>query len=278
MSLKSVLTGIADKLREYYGEVYPWGGLDEEYEPHPIKLEQWGYYLDYIVGRHKTFEKLEYEKGVNQGKAEGKKEGKVEGKQEQYDLFWDTFQEKGKRKTYNHAFYVPHTSYATALPCWNDDTFRPKYPIICRAGNGGDYMLTFSMVTRISVRIEVYRYNSQTEKLLYNNPYLETVEELWVQDGCTFNNWFTNDTALKRLKMAPGSVISNDINFVHCPLDLESLLSIVDSLYNFNRDDPANAYSRTVKFNSECLELLDATPYQGHVSCLGYLMEKGWNF
>lgn len=164
---------------------------------------------------------------------EGYDVGLEDGKQSEYDRFWDTFQEKGKRKTYNHAFYVPHTSYATALPCWNDDTFRPKYPIICRAGNGGDYMLTFSMVTRISVRIEVYRYDSQTEKLLYNNPYLETVEELWVQEGCTFSNWFTGDTALENIRMY--GVVSNNISFGDSPeLTSESVQSIIGVLKNLS--------------------------------------------
>ena len=214
-----------------------------------------------------------------QSYSDGYDVGLEDGKQSEYDRFWDTFQEKGKRKTYNHAFYVPHTSYATALPCWNDDTFRPKYPITCRAGNGGDYMLTFSMVTRIPVRIEVYRYDSQTEKLLYNNPYLHTVEELWVQKGCTFSGWFTNDTALRRLKMAPGSVISNDISFVHCILDdIESLESILWSLYDFNSYDPDNAYTRTIKFNSACLAILQDYWLDGVIPALDYITECGWNY
>ena len=165
-----------------------------------------------------------------QSYSDGYDVGLEDGKQAEYDRFWDTLQERGKRKTYNHAFYAPSTTYATVQPWWNDDTFRPKYPIICRAGNGGDYMLTFSMVTRISVRIEVYRYDSQTEKLLYNNPYLETVEELWVQDGCTFNNWFTNDVALKNITFADGSVIASSISFADSPdLTDASTQSIVNA-------------------------------------------------
>lgn len=231
MRLKDVLTGIADTIREYEEALGTYGGLDPDYEAIPMKLEEMADKIRWIVEEaKKDYRKYGYDAGYREGKEEGIASGTAAGKQAEYDRFWDTFQEKGKRKTYNHAFYVPHTSYAAALPCWNDDTFRPKYPIICRAGNGGDYMLTFSMVTRISVRIEVYRYDSQTEKLLYNNPYLETVEELWVQDGCTFNNWFTNDVALKNITFADGSVISSSISFADSPdLTDASTQSIVNA-------------------------------------------------
>ena len=264
MSLRDVLTGIADTIRGYEEALGTYGGLDPDYEPIPMKLEEMADKIRWIVEEaKKDYRKYGYDAGYREGKEEGIASGTAAGKQAEYDRFWDTFQEKGKRKTYNHAFYVPHTSYATALPCWNDDTFRPKYPIICRAGNGGDYMLTFSMVTRISVRIEVYRYDSQTEKLLSNNPYLETVEELWVQDGCTFNNWFTNDTALRNIRMK--GVISKNISFIHCPLTSESVQSIIDCL-----KDLTGGTAQKISFSAKVIEKL--TDEQ-----ISEILVKNWN-
>lgn len=56
----------------------------------------------------------------DEGFADGKTEGIEEGKQAEYDRFWDAFQENGERTNYNYVF---------AGKGWNNDTFKPKYPI-----------------------------------------------------------------------------------------------------------------------------------------------------
>lgn len=47
--------------------------------------------------------------------------GVSDGKQAAYDAFWDAYQEKGYRRTYQNAF----SGYG-----WNADTFKPKYDIV----------------------------------------------------------------------------------------------------------------------------------------------------
>lgn len=51
-------------------------------------------------------------------------DGKQAGKQAEYDRFWDTYQEKGKRTDYN----IYAGSFAGRY--WTDELFNPKYPII----------------------------------------------------------------------------------------------------------------------------------------------------
>ena len=46
-----------------------------------------------------------YENGKSAGYSKGSREGHEEGKQEQYDLFWDTIQNKGGRRDYRYMFY-----------------------------------------------------------------------------------------------------------------------------------------------------------------------------
>lgn len=53
----------------------------------------------------------------------GHKVGFEEGKQAEYDAFWDNYQQNGNRTDYRYAF-----SYKG----WNNETFKPKYPIIAK--------------------------------------------------------------------------------------------------------------------------------------------------
>ena len=40
----------------------------------------------------------------------------------EYDRFWDTFQQDGKRTDYKNGFFGPN---------WTDETFQPKYDLVC---------------------------------------------------------------------------------------------------------------------------------------------------
>ena len=52
-------------------------------------------------------------------------EGVADGKQAEYDAFWDAYQQNGNRTAYDYAF---------AGIGWNDENFKPKYPIIPMSG------------------------------------------------------------------------------------------------------------------------------------------------
>lgn len=47
-------------------------------------------------------------------------EGRAQGEQDAYDAFWDTYQQNGERT---------HYSYAFAGRGWDDEVFKPKYPL-----------------------------------------------------------------------------------------------------------------------------------------------------
>lgn len=70
-----------------------------------------------------------YAAGYEKGKAEGGggvdydtvfADGREQGKQDAYDAFWDTYQLNGDRTNYSNAF---------AGHGWDDDVFKPKYPL-----------------------------------------------------------------------------------------------------------------------------------------------------
>ena len=49
-------------------------------------------------------------------------EGFEEGRKNEYDRCWDAFQDFGNRTAYAYGF---------SNKGWNDETFKPKYPIVC---------------------------------------------------------------------------------------------------------------------------------------------------
>ncbi len=63
-----------------------------------------------------------YNVGYQNGYDEGNQEGLQEGYAETYDAFWDMFQENGNRTNYQYGF---------GGWGWTDETFKPKYPIVC---------------------------------------------------------------------------------------------------------------------------------------------------
>lgn len=46
------------------------------------------------------------------------------GRKSEHDMFWNNFQNYGKRRSYTYAFVGQWEN-----PCWTDDNFRPKYDI-----------------------------------------------------------------------------------------------------------------------------------------------------
>ena len=62
---------------------------------------------------------LGYPDGHHDGYAVGEQDGYAKGKQANYDVFWDSFQQNGKR-----------TAYAYGFRYWNGECFRPKYDIV----------------------------------------------------------------------------------------------------------------------------------------------------
>ena len=178
------------------------------------------------------------------------------GMQTEYDRFWDVFQNYGNRKAYRHAF----------RGCtFNEQIFKPKYDItpgeadFMFAYNGAttgepyiadikglleqagvildtsqatnmDYFCYLSnKVTRLpSIS---YESSKKVNNAFYNCPALQSIDELILkEDGTnTFNSVFNACNSLTHM-IVRGTIGNNGFNVQWCPLDHESLMSIINAL------------------------------------------------
>lgn len=91
--------------------------------------------------------------------------GREQGEKDAYDAFWDTYQENGERT---------HYAYAFAGRGWNDEVFKPKYPL-----------------TNIT----------NADSMFSNNMYLEYIDCDLDFSNCTSNTYLFNSAiSLKRIK------------------------------------------------------------------------------
>ena len=168
------------------------------------------------------------------------------GKKAEYDAFWDDFQQNGNRSDYRYAF---------AYAGWNDNIFKPKYPIMPTQANQmliyaqitGDltkvvsldlsqvknfaYMFGYmSNVTRIGIIDTTGATTADLQGVFYNSPLLETIDKIILKsDGSqSFTNTFTICSSLKSIVIE--GVIGTSINFQWCPLTKESITSIINAL------------------------------------------------
>lgn len=190
--------------------------------------------------------------GVEEGYANGKTEGIAEGVKAEYDRFWDSYQNFGRRSEYMSAFCKGQ---------WNDITFKPKYDIVAegyasnifwetgisdlkdalhRAGVVLDtsrvtYMNTgfagsskLARVPELSV-VSVSHPNG-LDYLFNQSISLVEVEKLILKDDGSQNFTRTFDNALKLSKISIEGTIGNDINFQWSPLSGDSIGSVVSHL------------------------------------------------
>lgn len=135
------------------------------------------------------------------------------GKQAEYDRFWDTFQQNGRRKHYPYAF-----SYG-----WNDSNFNPKYPL---TGIGQvTYMFYYSSITNVAIDIEV---TDIANNMFSQCSTLHTVKKLIVRENATYSNTFYNCNVLANITFE--GVIGQSINFQYSPLTKESITNVIEHL------------------------------------------------
>lgn len=181
--------------------------------------------------------------------------GTSEGGKSYYDMFWDVFQDNGKRTDYNMAF---------ASRSWNVDTFKPKYDLTISSGCnrmfyqfnydaryplvdlvelleelgvkmifGGSVgtfygFLDSARISRVGV-IDVSRLNNQSQSYgMFNNYNLVTIDKLIVCEENTLVNSFLNATRLKNIVIE--GKLGNSINLQYSPLTKESITSVINAL------------------------------------------------
>ena len=161
------------------------------------------------------------EKVYEAGKASGNgryDEGVEAGKQEEQQAFWEVYQRGGRRNQYRNAFYDA---------CWNDENYNPKYPIICSALSSSAFEYCGITDTKVDITVT----NINTTNVFRNCTALKTIRKLNVGNGgVLFTNWFTNCTSLENIVIE--GVIDVDFDIHWSPLTLDSLMSVINALYD----------------------------------------------
>lgn len=216
MSVDEKMTAIADAIRRYTGrsdklslggmatgvsEVFGVGNTD-------------GYNNGYNEGR---------EEGLSEGRTQGYGLGFEEGKQAEYDAFWDAFQNNGREtgRIYSNAF-----SYDR----FNDETYNPKYNIICQTGiTAADMLFYRSGLT--STKVPIYILGSRMSQSFGKNPQLVSIPYLHVNESATFASLpFHECSALETLIMG-GTIGQNGFDVQWSPkLNKVSIESIINAL------------------------------------------------
>ena len=190
------------------------------------------------IERAKTDYDKVYEAG-QKASGGGYDEGFEAGKQAEYNRFWDNYQINGTRVNYQYG--------AFGGTGWNDETYKPKYPITAKYAYNM-YMgcqvteilgIDFSTVVELNgvfrecsalIRVGVVDGStaSNATACFSGAIRLQTIDEFIVNPSMTFLNTFANCKALANIVI--GGTIGNDISFNASPLSKDSIISIITHL------------------------------------------------
>ena len=225
-------------------------------------------------------------------------DGFDEGKQAEYDRFWDAYQNNGAEVVDGRAFVGKG---------WNDNTFYPKYDIVCTA-NRADFLFQLSQITNIKARLEECGVLLDTSKAtnlyqafmycktaelpeinvskatsLYQTfascPYLTKIDKLILSSDGTapdMTTAFASASALVDIVFE--GVIAKSITMSNCSkLSVESAKSVISHLANYAGTD--NEGKNTVKFHANTWTALEAdstapdgNTWKQYVQSLGWLI------
>jgi hypothetical protein len=150
------------------------------------------------------------------------REGYAAGQQAEYDRFWDTFQNKGKRVNYKYAFWNTF---------WNNTTYNPKYPIVCseEGATPASCMFDTARITDTKVPIEII--GCVADSAFVRCTQLVTIQSLKLVNVSRYTSAFTGCSKLKNITIAEGSSIDVDFNIsATAVLTNTSVQSIIDHL------------------------------------------------
>ena len=157
-----------------------------------------------------------YDKGYN--------DGIEQSKQAQYDAFWDVFQDNGNRTDYRFAFYGRG---------WNDDTYNPKYDIVCAPTTlfptmFADAVFGYSEISDTKVSIDLTQATS-CGSFFSECTKLVTVRKLIVAETTLMNTVFGYNPSLKNVTIE-GTIGTNCVIRYSSQLTTESVDSIINAL------------------------------------------------
>ena len=172
MSIADKLTTIAENQQAVYTAGYNQGSSDGGGA---------AYQIGYETG---------LSEGYQNGYAEGNDAGIADGKQAEYDRFWDAFQNYGNRKYYDFGFY-----YQSGI--WDDESYRPKYDIICEGSDA--FRQTFMGSLMTSTKVPIRCKNTRIVYTFQSCLNLKTIPLLVLEGITQINNAFTNCWALENI-------------------------------------------------------------------------------
>ena len=220
------------------------------------------------------------------------------GKKSQYDEFWDSYQNNGKRTDYGYAFYRMHLGW--------DKIFYPKYDMKpTSASNMFQYSqlnnfnlkerleecgvkLDFSKVTSCGACFN-YAYLTHLPELnfaslnviptMFYDAQIHTIDKIVLKsDGSqTFSNTFSTFRSVMNVVFE--GVIGNDISFNHSTsLSKESLISIINALSSMTTGKTIT-FSKTAINNAFGINVDDVSTYpEGSEYYILRNSKSNWNF
>lgn len=191
--------------------------------------------------------------------------GKQEGVQSEYDRFWDSYQNNGNRQEYQYAF---------GGPCWNDETFNPKYDFNI-TGNCGQMFsatnitdlcgktiwrgLKFTM-SNLTYAASMFAYANKITHIpaislvglksangLFNFCVaLVTIDELAIDESYAFIGDFDYCDNLENLTIK-GTIGKNGLKVSwSTKLTHDSLMSIINALKDYSADTSGTTWAVTL--------------------------------
>ena len=177
-----------------------------------------------------------YDGGFAAGQAQnGYDDGILAGKQAEYDRFWDAYQNNGTLNNYYQAFQNAF---------WDDDTFRPKYPITCSGGSTNARSICYNATNITNIPVDVIVTGISMQDAFSRCGKLHAIKKLVLNGVTSLVNTFTGCSALENIEI-DGSI---DVNFnisATAVLTDASVQSIIDHL-----KDLIGATAQTLTFHA----------------------------
>lgn len=142
------------------------------------------------------------------------------GMQTEYDRFWDNFQDNGNRDHYYWAF-----SYYN----FTDETYNPKYPIICGTTNTSGRNLFYESDGITDTKVPIY-FHGTANQSFYNAHKMKTIRELILAESASLDRAFSGCESLETL-IVKGTIGRNGFNVQwSTKLSHDSIVSIINAL------------------------------------------------
>ena len=150
----------------------------------------------------------------------GHEAGYLAGAKSEYDRFWDEFQNKGGKASYFYAFYGDR---------FNDETYNPKYDIVCSNGSVVDGRTMFYGSPITDTKVAIFAFHS-LDQAFRSAKSLKTIRRLDVSAYTkTMNETFYQCEALETLTMTGTLVASVDLSYSPL-LTKDSITSVINTM------------------------------------------------